>query len=76
MNQANRTVDVLDILLRAQSVRQFQVQMMVQNPAIAAMQSRKRRIQLGLESLSKPECDYFIQTESLFSARKAAHGTR
>jgi predicted ATPase len=76
MNNLNNSVDVLDILLRSQTVRQFQVQMMIQNPEIAAMQSQKLRIQLGLENLSQTECDYFIKTEAKHKDRKTHHGTR
>jgi hypothetical protein len=47
-------------------VRHFQVQMIIQNPAIAALQTNKLRVQLGLENLPLIERNYFIRTAAKF----------
>jgi hypothetical protein len=67
MSESNHTVDILDVLLRGQTVRQFHVQMMIQNPAIAAAQPQKLRIQLGLEALPQADHDYFAKTAAQHS---------
>ena len=56
------SVDVIDILLRGQAVRQFLTQMIVQNPMIAASQPQSLRIQLGLEMMPQADIEYFIRT--------------